>query len=377
MSLVASDPAHSTDAALQRATPALAGRIPSLDGLRGISILLVLLGHWALSDHAPRWLTPFGHFGNIGVRFFFIISGLLITTLLLKERGRTGSISIRQFYLRRVFRIFPAAYFLILVIAIFAAWGRIALRPGEVLYASIFLMNYHDFRALYLGQLWSLAVEEQFYLFWPALLLLAGLRRSIRFAWVLVLTVPLLRAFMWYGLHASDTAMTKHFESVADALMLGCLLAVYFNTLGNWAWYRRLQAFPVVFLGGAFGLVLAGNALFLVTPGGFYVWGQSLANVGTALVVDWAIRNPDVTAGRLLNARPLVLLGVLSYSLYLWQNPFLLGSANSVWTSYPYNLGFAFAAALASYFLIEKPFLQLKERFSQQSLKAQKGAVRV
>ncbi|GAC1420235.1 MAG: hypothetical protein NVSMB62_14020 [Acidobacteriaceae bacterium] len=342
--------------------PRLTGRIPSLDGLRAISILLVLLGHAAMSDGAPHLLSPFSHVGNIGVRFFFVISGFLITTLLLKESGRTGTISLRQFYLRRTLRIFPAAYFFIAVIAILASLHWIRLIPHEILYAATYTMNYHDYKALWLGQLWSLAVEEQFYLLWPGLMLLAGARRAFRGAWVVVFLVPILRAVMWFGLHATDTSMTKHFEAVADALAIGCLLAAYFNYLGASPRYQRLQSHTVLFLGATFGLVVAGNALFLVNRGMFYVWGQTLANIGTVFVIDWSIRHAEHPLGRLLNWKPMVAIGVLSYSLYLWQNPFLLGSMGNVWTSFPQNLAFAVAAAVFSYFAIEKPFLRLKDR---------------
>ncbi|MDP9039678.1 MAG: acyltransferase [Acidobacteriota bacterium] len=345
------------------APPSLSGRIPSLDGLRALSILLVLLGHAAMSDGAPHALHPFAHVGNIGVRFFFVISGFLITTLLLKEQAKSGTISLRQFYLRRTLRIFPAAYFFIAVVAALAALHWIRLIPHEVLYAATYTMNYHDYKALWLGQLWSLAVEEQFYLIWPGLMLLAGARRAFRGAWIAVVLVPLLRAWMWFGLHASETSMTKHFEAVADALAIGCLLAAYYNRLGASERYRRLQRRTLVFLGGAFALILTGNALFLVRPGLFYVAGQTLANIGTVFAIDWAIRHPDHALGRLLNARPMIAIGVLSYSLYLWQNPFLLGDLENVWTTFPQNLLFAVAAALFSYFAIEKPFLRLKDRF--------------
>ena len=344
------------------AAPRLAGRIPSLDGLRAISILLVLLGHAAMSDGAPHLMAPFSHVGNIGVRFFFVISGFLITTLLLKEHGKTGTISLRQFYLRRTLRIFPAAYFFIAVIAILAYLHWIRLIPHEILYAATYTMNYHDYKALWLGQLWSLAVEEQFYLLWPGLMLLAGARRAFRGAWVVVFLVPILRAVMWFGLHATDTSMTKHFEAVADALAIGCLLAAYYNRLGASERYRRLQSHTVLFLGAAFGLVVIGNALFLVNRGMFYVGGQTLANLGTVFAIDWAIRHATHPLGRLLNWKPMVAIGVLSYSLYLWQNPFLLGTMGNVWTTFPQNLLFAVAAAVFSYFAVEKPFLRLKDR---------------
>jgi peptidoglycan/LPS O-acetylase OafA/YrhL len=360
--------------ALEQNTPRISGRVPSLDGLRGVSILLVLLGHTALSDHAPRVLGPFSHAGNVGVRFFFIISGFLITTLLMKEWRKTGTISLRGFYLRRVLRIFPAVYTLIAVIAALGALGVIVLKPGEVFYAATFTMNYHDFRAFWLGQLWSLSVEEQFYLVWPSLLLLAGTRKAFRSAWIVVLVSPLLRFCMWHFWHASETAMTKHFESVADSLGIGCLLAAYFNQLGLPGRYQRFQSHTITFLSIGIGAIALGNGLFLFNPGAFYVWGQSLANVGTVMCIDWAIRHPEHPLGRLLNWTPLVWVGVLSYSLYLWQNPFLLGGLDKVWTSFPYNLGFAFAAALLSYYLIERPFLQLKDVISRRRAGVASGA---
>jgi peptidoglycan/LPS O-acetylase OafA/YrhL len=337
------------DITLEQYTPSIRGRIPSLDGLRGISILLVLLGHTALSDHAPHVLAPLSHAGNVGVRFFFIISGFLITTLLLKEWRKMSTISLREFYLRRVLRIFPGVYVLIAVVAALAGLGVIVLKPGEVFYASTFTMNYHDFRDFWLGQLWSLSVEEQFYLLWPGLLLLAGARRAFRSVLVVVLVSPILRFCMWHFWHASETAMTKHFESVADSLGIGCLLAAYFNQLGLPGRYQRFQSHTIVFLSIGVGAIAVGNGLFLFNPAAFYVWGQSIANIGTAMCIDWAIRHPERPLGRLLNWKPLVWVGVLSYSIYLWQNPFLLGGVDKVWTSYPYNLGFAMVASILSY----------------------------
>jgi peptidoglycan/LPS O-acetylase OafA/YrhL len=359
---------------MQTPSQTVPSRIPSLDGLRALSILIVLVGHAALSDGAPRLLRPFAHAGNVGVRFFFVISGFLITTLLLQEWHRTGRISLARFYARRALRIFPAVYALIAVIAVLAATGLIHLKPGELLYASTFTINYHDYAMFWLGQLWSLAVEEQFYLLWPGLLVLAALfgnrRGNFRAAWVLawavVLGSPLLRAWLWFALHADDTAMTKHFETVMDALALGCLLAAHFNHLGASPLWRRLQSNAALFLGTGIALVVAANAVFLVQPATFYILGQSVANLGTAMCIDWAIRHPAHPVGRLLNWRPIVAVGVASYSLYLWQNPFLLGDAGTPLNRFPLNLVCTAVMATASYFLIEKPCLALKPKPSPQ-----------
>ena len=113
--------------------PDLPSRIPSLDGLRAVSIALVLLGHAGLAYDAPRLLQPLHHAGYLGVRFFFIISGFLITSLLLKEKYSTNRISLKYFYIRRSLRIFPASVFYLIVIGLLSYVGSLRLRPGDLL----------------------------------------------------------------------------------------------------------------------------------------------------------------------------------------------------------------------------------------------------
>lgn len=342
--------------------PKLPSRIPSLDGLRAISIALVMVGHSADCNNAPRFLSHFNHLGNFGVRCFFIISGFLITTLLLKEREKTGSISMRGFYVRRALRIFPPSLTYIGIIAIFYALGWLTLLPGDLTHAITYTMNYHIHRAWWLDHLWSLSVEEQFYILWPGLIWLAGTRRGLKVAWGVVFVVPVIRATMWFVFHASDSAMTKHFEANADALSTGCLLSMNFNWLGAVGWYRRFQSSRVFWI-VALGLVLGGHGLFAVSPASFYIAGQSIANLGTALCVDWAVRNYNSSIGRILNWGPIVYIGALSYSLYLWQNAFLNPDWNAWPAMLPVNLLLAFGMAIASYYAIEQPFLRLKTLF--------------
>jgi peptidoglycan/LPS O-acetylase OafA/YrhL len=154
------------------------GYVPHLDGLRAVSVVLVLLGHFGFGHIIPA---------TFGVTIFFVISGFIITRLFLLEIERTGTLSLRQFYTRRVFRVFPALLSLVVVSAIFFdnAWP-------DIVASILFLFNYFNIffierpdRALdLLGVLWSLAVEEHFYLFFP--LLVFFWRRSIRsLVWVL------------------------------------------------------------------------------------------------------------------------------------------------------------------------------------------------
>jgi peptidoglycan/LPS O-acetylase OafA/YrhL len=346
--------------------PTLPRHIPSLDGLRAISIALVLLAHVAGTRNAPAFLDAFFQVGNLGVKVFFEISGFLITTLLLRELSTTGQISLKDFYLRRAFRIVPACYVYILVIGVLSLGGIVVLYPNDMLHAITYTMNYHIDRSWYLNHLWSLAVEEQFYLLWPLLVCLIGWRRGLMVAAGVVLLVPFIRFLTWcYFSPLPPAVYTRQFQAVADGLATGCLLAGGFNWLSTKKYYLAFLSSRFFFAVPAIGLLFVLMS-FRIHPDLFYVLGQSLVNLLIALCIDRCVRFPAGFVGRVLNAKPIVFLGALSYSLYLWQEPFLNPHDETpLFTAFPWNLGFAFLAALASYYLIERPFLKLKTRFAR------------
>jgi peptidoglycan/LPS O-acetylase OafA/YrhL len=352
-------------------SPRLPDRIPSLDGLRAVSIGLVILAHVGGSVHFPGPLQHLDHLGNLGVKVFFVISGFLISTLLFKEFRATGCVSIKGFYVRRIFRIFPAFYAYYLVIVLVAWSGIIALKPGDALHAATFTMNYHHERAWHLNHVWSLSVEEQFYLIWPAVILLVGPRRAIVIALLTILLSPLARAYMIYIQDATNSALTREFQAVADTLATGCLLAGLYNWLGRKPGYlaflqsRAFLLAPVVGLGMPLGL-------FAVHPDLYYLVGQTIVHFAIALCIDRCLRFPRDRFGRLINSRPFVFVGVLSYSLYLWQEPFLdpTSTVDNVFTSFPLNIVLTLLAAAASYYLVERPFLALRMAFRPGGLHA-------
>ena len=342
--------------------PRLGARIPSLDGLRAVSILLVVIGHAISPQQTPELYKLFGHLGNYGVRIFFLISGFLITTLLLKEAQKTGRISLKNFYIRRSLRIFPAFLLYAGVIAVLSAVGWVVLYPGDLLHALTYTMNYHMKRSWYLNHLWSLSVEEQFYLLWPAVMLLSGTRRALRICGWVILAVPLIRCVMAFGFDASYTALMRHFQAIADALATGCLLAGSYNWLSSQANYVRLCGkawFPL--LGG--GILGFAGALFLIHPLAFYLPGQSLANLGGVLLLDHSIRYPGSWWGKLMNWRPLGLIGMWSYSIYLWQELFLDHEPTGLGIPLPWNVILTFGVSILSYYFVEQQFLKLKGRF--------------
>ena len=335
-------------------------RIPSLDGLRAISIVAVLLGHLTGTRGFPHILTqivrnPYVDIANLGVRVFFIISGFLITGLLIAEEDRTGSISLKRFYIRRTLRIFPAYFVFLGVIALLDASNLIDVPNTDFMHAITYTMNYAPDRGWYLGHLWSLAVEEQFYLLWPITVVLAGFGGARLVALSVIGLAPLIRiaeSMLWPHQRPS---IGETFETTADALAIGCFLALSRGTLFATPWYRRaLQStwfVPALLLAGLIvGTRFRPNILI----------AQTMINIAIAMGIDRCVRHPDDLFGRFLNYRPIVFVGMLSYSLYLWQQPFLNRGSSATLAMFPINVVAAAACALLSYYIVERPMLRLR-----------------
>jgi len=315
-------------------------RIPSLDGLRAISIALVVVGHWAeLTFHSD----VAGAFANLGVRIFFIISGYLITTILLNEQQKTGTIRLREFYVRRGYRILPAAMaFMLPTFVIF--WHDLSWY--HMVAAALYLANFDFAHPWFLGHLWSLSVEEQFYFLWPGALkkwhknrvgVLVGV---IAFAPLYRIVCHLLQL---HG-RADET-----FPAVADILAIGCLLAIFEKHVPQIKRsFALLLIFPVMLVPVYMGLLRFHTTPILL----LFLW--PLLHVSIAALLLHVVRSPY----RALNVQPVVWLGKISYSLYLWQQLFVFGKEPRPW----YCIGFAIACAAASYYLVEQPILKLRER---------------
>lgn len=338
-----------------------APRIPSLDGLRAASILAVIVGHAAGTSGFPNVLPHLDHLGYLGVRVFFVISGFLITTLLLAEKESTGRISISRFYLRRTIRIWPAFYTYLAAVLLLDAAGIVDLGLWETVAAATFTINFLDERDWTLNHIWSLAVEEQFYLLWPLLVIALRRKTLIYVSLGLLALCPLLRALMWHVWELSETAMTRHFQAAYDALVLGGCLAAAAPAIDRVAALRATVTSRAMPLIGVLIVALA-SASYAISPGLFYVWMQSGVNVGVALVLMHAITVREGALFAALNCRPAVFIGVLSYSLYLWQELFLNPFSTRWFAAFPQNLLLTGVCAYASYRLVEKPFGNLRAR---------------
>jgi len=351
--------------------------IAGLDGLRAISVVSVIglhtLQRLSLSHHVPWWMLAVSN-GALGVFIFFVISGYLITTLLLREQGKAGRISLKSFYLRRAFRILPPLYVYIAVIAVL---GALRLIPGvntrEIVTALLFLRNYaHGVSLWAFEHLWSLCIEEQFYLLWPSILVFCLLRRregagkalAAKIALAVIVVEPIVRV-VWFRLpNVTHNSGMIHLN--CDGLMFGALAALTQGTKHFEALYRRVTRWPWLLPVLLFGVSGASGVRFQ------NYWNFPLGwTIDGALAMFWMVwltRNPETTMGRALSLGWVMWIGRLSYSLYIWQTLFthhenvtIAGDAWWMWPplSWPCILGLA----VVSYYVVEQPSLRLRDVF--------------
>ena len=346
------------------------GRIPVLDGLRAVSIALVFLEHGgdATGYHAPGILRRVvGTIGTVGVDVFFAISGFLITLLLLRELHRTERISLKGFYVRRFLRLMPAAIVFLLTVFVMQLLGRGSpMTAANWVHNLTYTVNFDPHPAWVTGHLWSLSIEEQFYLLWPVALVLLGPRRAGIGAVAWLLGAPVLR-FVMLRIHPHDMGRFDNWTPIrVDCIAAGCLLAL---VAGNAEFRRRTQV-----SGPAAMLVVAGAVcvIFLSFIAGLKISvygvtvGHSVRALCIAALIWFSINHAETAWGRLMEWKPFVAVGVLSYSLYLWQQPFLAPKGQA-WVSSPlHGLILAVSLATLSYVFVERPFLRLKDRLDKR-----------
>ncbi len=358
--------------------------LPGLDGLRAISVIAVIWFHYYFLFGSKRgWAKG----GFLGVEVFFVVSGYLITSLLLSERRETGRLSLKNFWLRRARRLLPALWLLLAVVIAYALLllpDSIGTLKGDVVAALFYVSNWWQIaahrsyaesagRPELLKHLWSLAIEEQFYLFWPlCLMLLLGSLGRARAVVTMVATAVVSTILMAViALSSINFAYYATFTRLSG-LLLGSVMAFFFAPY-------RIRGLPghgariALDLAGAFGLfvlvltfhyytypVLAGNrGSRTVFFGGFL-----LVDVATLLVIAAAV-HPASDLGRLLGWRPLRYVGLRSYSLYLWHYPIFCVTRPRIdfghfghlhgWPVFVVRMALSFGAAELSYRYVESP----------------------
>lgn len=337
-------------------------RIPSLDGLRAGAIGLVLVGHLAGTRGCPvQRFFLLAFYAEAGVRAFFVLSGFLITTLLLRERQASGTIRLKEFYIRRAYRILPAAYFYMFVmIAIY----HTEFAGRDIAIALSYLTCYSLHRPWVLGHLWSLSVEEQFYLLWPVVMK-TGEKLAKRLAVGIIVVAPVARVILRATGHTS--ANGSYFPVVADSIAVGCLLALFQPWVKKHAAFFAWRGFPLIWA------VTLAVPLLNEHSKPFRLVGGCVLYFGLAL----CMQNAMVAKYRILNASLPVWIGTLSYSLYLWQQPFLNRYSTAWYAAFPVNIVLAFVAAGLSYYCIERPGLRLREQRRQRAREDERGLAAV
>jgi peptidoglycan/LPS O-acetylase OafA/YrhL len=343
--------------------------LPSLDGIRAIAVFLVVFYHLGIP----------GFPGGMGVLIFFVLSGFLITWLLLKEEERFGHISLKLFYARRTLRIFPAFYvYWFLIAALGLVFSRSVLTPQSI--CSFFYVNNY-YQAIFgdpntgLSHTWSLAVEEQFYVLWPVtFLILKNNRHRIRFLLWSIATVWLYREFLIFVVHRPQGYIYEAFDTRADHLMIGCIVAV---ALREQVWVRLWQF--LVRSPWRMWITVAG----LVASAALSHFGKATYRDSLAFIVDPMLAAALIVQGtaysssglgKVLNWAWVQYLGVISYSIYLYH-PLAMSLGEKLFRKLPGLRSVAplgavlsvIAVASASYWLLEQPLQKLRARFSPQS----------
>jgi peptidoglycan/LPS O-acetylase OafA/YrhL len=362
--------------------------IMTLDGWRALAVIAVLISHSNPTDVvAPPSAGLLGRFivtvleriGSAGVLVFFAISGFLICSRLLADEDKNGTISLRTFYLRRAFRILPPALGYLLALLVLHLMGllepisREPFRWGSWFAATFFVTNYLPVRMLSVNHYWSLAVEEQFYFFWPGILALGGRKAAAIFASAAVLVVPVARVIVLKSVNSPEYArILERTEMRLDSFMGPCLLAIL---LTRPQWRKRLLSLSswrcqIIWIAGI-GLC---SVLPLLSKS-LQPWQRGIMpSLITILVVSTTL-NPNNWLGHFLEAAPLRTIGRLSYSIYLWQQLVLCCRVNasaSIGTFYGSHrlqvvgTGLLMVAVLcwSSYRWVEVPLIRFGRRWA-------------
>jgi peptidoglycan/LPS O-acetylase OafA/YrhL len=318
-------------------------RIPVLDGWRGIAIALVLFDHIQYAE-LRRFLASWTQTGQHGVTLFFVLSGFLITSKLVD-----GPIDLKRFYLRRAFRLLPVAFTFLSVLLLFDRFTGLRFLSLDGVWACLLFYRNFAVGADAAAHFWSLSLEEQFYLAWPAILLFAGPRKCRWIAALGAVGCAIYRGLFWA--HYDRISFNYETQVRADALLVGCLLALLLadpcarSVIKRWS---RIWSLPALIV-----LLFCMAHYHLLTP--------LCESVSIAMLITASALDPDSVFARPLRGKALVYLGVISYSLYIWQGPFMAfgGRQNGLLV-----IGIVMPLfVLGSYYLIERPCIRIGARF--------------
>jgi peptidoglycan/LPS O-acetylase OafA/YrhL len=365
------------------AQPAWLGRgtVPTLNGLRAVSIALVIIGHYArrpLHDQLP--LAE-----DVGVMMFFVISGFLITLLMQRERWRRNTVSLKDFYIRRALRILPAYFTFLFVLFLFQCAGnrhpeffeeagfKLDIPRQAWLVSLTYTASIWPPAGWDLAHMWSLSVEEHFYLVWPLLFSFLSRRNAFRFCIGVIIGGPLMRTALCFILPMDQWDQIGRMTlGRIDCIAWGCLLALL-ATNGAPVLYRKRDRRTLQWR-------LLWSTILLVAVKAIcnsfrrYEWlailecvlAPSVYSLSMVGIIWCCANNTKGIVSELLDSSLASGIGILSYSMYLWQEPFVTPARGTGIFDFPYNLAALMGCAMLSYFVVERPFLKLKDRFAMR-----------
>ena len=333
-------------------------KIKGLDGLRGVSVLMVIMSHaviWPrIGVDSPGIIAIFS--AQSGVNAFFALSGFLITLLLIEERVATGTTDIRSFFMRRTLRIFPLYFLAVTLLLLVDMLGMAKINNCAFYFAYTYTQNFSTSSCSFssMSHLWSLAVEEHFYLVWP-LIFLIGTRfaflASVAFAVACLVVGP------YIILSFPESKVMRWTFPAAAPIAFGCVAAFICNNKKIVDLFGSSKNSSVMLIA-----ILAG----LASPA-FYrsdlIWMISISSL-----ILYVFHNQNSRLVKILEFRPLALLGLISYGLYVWQGFFTGNGPYRMGEQFPpamdTGLWLTFIVAPVSYLFFEKPIMKLKSRFS-------------
>ena len=354
------------------------GNRPPLTGIRALALFTVLTYHSNFKTLPGAW---------VALQVFFVLSGFLITAMLAGEGHRNGRISLKGFYARRAVRLVPPLVLTIGLLAVYASFVHVSDASQRLWGDSAAAMFYYaDYRQAflhapffgYLAQTWSLSVEEQFYIIWSVLMVVAVAMHRRRLAYVFVAVGLVLsvadRLWSVYSAHHFYTpanvvfSRTYYaFDTRADALFLGCLLGLLAadGHLSGWSrWPTRLLTAGAIASTAFMVWILLYAPLFTEN---LVVWWLPATTIASAVIITYFVIRPTSIGSRFVGLGVFVFIGDLSYTVYLVHFPVYLaigpaGTHWSFWTTQLVRLAIIFAIAIASWFCIEKPLMRWRQR---------------
>ncbi|MDF2073445.1 acyltransferase [Pseudomonas mendocina] len=344
-------------------------RIKGFDGVRALAVISVVLTHL---DVYAFWQSQGGYYaglvssinGGAGVQAFFVLSGYLITSLLVREYRETGRVSLRDFYMRRSLRIFPLYYLVLMLVLVMQVVGEGVANSISLFFAFIYSYNFipKGWYSGVLGHTWSLSVEEHFYLIWPFLFvsLVPRFRYILRLLAV-IFVVSFLLAIIFANIDVFNRYFfVKRWTFIAgSSIVAGVALAILLATVDR----------AGVSLARARFLLLSVSLIFVETLFYQLEWyiSQYIRAMGFVFLFAWLVGNQDSWLVKVLEIQPLKYIGLVSYGVYMWQGFFLstgpYRADGQTWPPDPYT-GFLLLLIVVpiSYHFFEKPLMGLRKR---------------